>query len=159
MLKFVLVGCGRISSKHFESIEQIEKAEIVACCDIIEERAIQAAQKYQISAHFTDYKEMLSKIDCDGVIICTPSGLHPQMGIIAAKRKLHIITEKPMATNLIESDKLIQACDKNGVQLFDKYDHIIAMIVHPVICFIEAIIEDDYLTGVNMINQPEKWTL
>ncbi len=118
MQKFVLVGCGRISAKHFESIKQIEKAEIVACCDIIEERAVEAARKYQISAHFTDYEEMLSKVDCNGVIICTPSGLHPQMGILAAKHKRHVITEKPMGTTLKDCDKLIQACDDNGVQLF-----------------------------------------
>jgi UDP-N-acetyl-2-amino-2-deoxyglucuronate dehydrogenase len=118
MQKFALVGCGRISSKHFESIKEIEKAEIVACCDIIEERALSAAKEYQISAHFTDYEEMLSKIDCDVVILCTPSGLHSQMGILAAKHKLHVITEKPMATNLHDTDKLIKACDDNGVQLF-----------------------------------------
>ena len=36
MLKFALAGCGRIAGKHFESIKQIEEAEIVACCDVIE---------------------------------------------------------------------------------------------------------------------------
>jgi UDP-N-acetyl-2-amino-2-deoxyglucuronate dehydrogenase len=118
MLKFTLVGCGRISSKHFESIQQIDNVEIVACCDIIEERAIEAANNYQVSAHFTDYEEMLTKIECNGVIICTPSGLHPQMGILAAKRKLHVITEKPMATNHKDADNLIKTCDDYGVNLF-----------------------------------------
>lgn len=118
MQKFALVGCGRISTKHFESIQQINTAEIVACCDIIEERAKESARKYQISAYFTDYEKMLTETECDGVILCTPSGLHPQMGILAARHKRHIITEKPMGTNLKDADRLIKACDEHGVQLF-----------------------------------------
>jgi UDP-N-acetyl-2-amino-2-deoxyglucuronate dehydrogenase len=50
--------------------------------------------------------------------ICTPSGLHPQHGILAAERKIHVLTEKPMATKLNDADSLIQACDKNKVFLF-----------------------------------------
>jgi UDP-N-acetyl-2-amino-2-deoxyglucuronate dehydrogenase len=118
MVKFALVGCGRISSKHFESIKQIEQAQIVACCDVVEERAQKAAREYQIPAHFTSYNEMLDKTECDAVIICTPSGLHPKMGVKAAQHKLHVVTEKPMGTTLADSDKLIKACDDNDVQLF-----------------------------------------
>lgn len=118
MIRFALVGCGRISSKHFESISQIDEAKIVACCDIIAERAENAAQKHQIPTYFISYQDMLKKTESDAAIICTPSGMHPQMGIEAAQHKLHVITEKPMATNLRDSDKLINACDENGVNLF-----------------------------------------
>jgi UDP-N-acetyl-2-amino-2-deoxyglucuronate dehydrogenase len=52
------------------------------------------------------------------VAICTPSGMHPKQGIIAAKRGLHVICEKPMATRLEEADALVKACDDAGVHLF-----------------------------------------
>ncbi|MCK4956792.1 MAG: Gfo/Idh/MocA family oxidoreductase, partial [Candidatus Cloacimonetes bacterium] len=54
----------------------------------------------------------------DAVIICTPSGLHPGMGIEVARRKINVITEKPMAIDLQAADRLVKACDDNKVQLF-----------------------------------------
>jgi UDP-N-acetyl-2-amino-2-deoxyglucuronate dehydrogenase len=61
---------------------------------------------------------MLADVDCDAVTIATPSGLHPEHGILAARARKHVICEKPMAISLKAADELVQACDENGVQLF-----------------------------------------
>lgn len=55
MIKFALIGCGRISKNHFESISQIKEAEIITCCDILEERAVEASEKYKIKSYYTDF--------------------------------------------------------------------------------------------------------
>lgn len=117
-VKFGLVGCGRISKNHFKSIAEIPEAEIIACCDKIEERAIASAKEYSIKKHYKNYTEMLDNEELDGVLICTPSGLHPEMGIEAANRGFHVVTEKPMAISLKSADELVHACDKNDVHLF-----------------------------------------
>ncbi len=117
-LRFGLIGCGRISKNHFESVAQIPEASYVAVADIIPEKAEAAAKQYDVPNFYTDYQEMLEKEQLDAVTICTPSGLHPQCGIDVANNKIHVITEKPMAINIAGADKLIQACDKNNVQLF-----------------------------------------
>lgn len=117
-VKFGLIGCGRISSKHCEAIAQIEDAEIIACADIIEKRAHEAAKKYEINSFYKDYIKMMEKEDLDAVLICTPSGLHPRMGIEAAKRKINVVSEKPMAIDLKSADKLVRTCDENQVELF-----------------------------------------
>jgi UDP-N-acetyl-2-amino-2-deoxyglucuronate dehydrogenase len=117
-IKFGLVGCGRISAKHFEAVAQIEGATIVACCDIIPEKVRIAAEKYNIKDFFTDYHDMLNKASIDAILICTPSGLHPQMGISAAQKGIHVVSEKPMAINLKSADELVAACDENKVELF-----------------------------------------
>jgi len=117
-LRFGLIGCGRISKNHFEAVSQIEEAEFVACCDIIEDRAKEAAELYEIKSIYTDYKEMLKHEHLDAVAICTPSGLHPEIGIEVAKHKIHVITEKPMALKIQSADNLINACDANKVKLF-----------------------------------------
>lgn len=117
-IKFALVGCGRISSKHFQAIEQIEDAEIITCADIIEKRAKEASDKYHIKSYYKDYKKMLDNEDVNAVLICTPSGMHPSMGIESASRKIHVITEKPMAIDLKSADKLVNSCDENEVELF-----------------------------------------
>lgn len=118
MVKFGLIGCGRISANHFKAIEQIKNAEVIACCDVVVERAKQAAEEYSVKNYYTDYKEMIEKEQLDAAIICTPSGLHPEIGIDAANQGIHVITEKPMAITLESADALVKACDKNKVHLF-----------------------------------------
>lgn len=117
-LKLGLIGCGRISKNHFEAVQQISEADFTAVADIDRSRAEHAAEVYKIPALYTDYNEMLEKEKFDAVTICTPSGMHPQMGIDVANHKINVITEKPMAINIAAADQLINACDKNKVKLF-----------------------------------------
>ena len=117
-IKFGLIGCGRISKNHFEAIGQIEGAKIIACADIIKKRARESAEKYDVKNHYDDYTKMLNKEELDCVIICTPSGIHPKIGIDVAEQKINVVTEKPMGIDLKSVDKLVNACDDNGIQLF-----------------------------------------
>lgn len=118
MLNIALVGCGRISKNHFEAIKHFpETLNLVAVCDIIEERAKASGKEHGVD-WYTDYAEMLKREDIDIVSVCTPSGLHPAHGIMAAKAGCHVISEKPMGINLPSVDELIHTCDKEGVQLF-----------------------------------------
>lgn len=113
-----LIGCGRISKNHFEAIQKIPNVRILACCDILEDRAKEAAEKYNIPYWTTNYEELLKQEDINLVSICTPSGLHPEHGIMAARYGKHVLTEKPMGVELIDADNLIKACSDNGVKLF-----------------------------------------
>jgi len=116
-MRIGLVGCGRISKKHFEAIKKLSNADIVACCDIIEEKAKDAAKTYGIPYWTTNYEDLLKR-NLDLISICTPSGLHPQHGIMAANHGIHVLTEKPMGVSLEDADKLIKACAENNVNLF-----------------------------------------
>ena len=116
-VRLALVGCGRISRTHFDAIRDVEDLELVAVCDIVEERARDAGA-YNAVPWFTSYAKMLAGVDCDAVTIATPSGLHPEHGILAARARKHVICEKPMAISLKAADELVQACEENGVQLF-----------------------------------------
>jgi UDP-N-acetyl-2-amino-2-deoxyglucuronate dehydrogenase len=68
--------------------------------------------------YFTSYEKMLEEVQADVVTIATPSGLHAEQGVMAAKAGKHVVMEKPMAISLTGADALVQACDKAGVQLF-----------------------------------------
>jgi UDP-N-acetyl-2-amino-2-deoxyglucuronate dehydrogenase len=116
-IRLALVGCGRISERHFEVIAEHPALRLVAVCDVVAERAQTAADRHAVPS-FTSYPTMLAEVEADVVVICTPSGLHPRQGIMAAERGLHVITEKPMATRLDEADALVEACDRAGVHLF-----------------------------------------
>ncbi len=116
VIKFGLLGCGRISFKHFEAIDNLENAQLVAVCDKIAERAQEAGEKNNCD-FYTSYKEMLAREDIDVVVIATPSGVHPKHGIMAANAGKHVLTEKPMGTNYKLARELIDTCDQKGVQL------------------------------------------
>ena len=112
-----LVGCGRISKNHFDAIAKVDGLRLAAVCDVDEGRARAAGEQLGVR-WFTQYAELLAKTDADVVSICTPSGLHSQQGVAAAKAGKHVITEKPMSITLEQADALVQACDAAGVQLF-----------------------------------------
>jgi len=115
--KVALVGCGRISKNHFEAIDQIDGLELAAVSDADPERAKQAGTQWKVP-YFPSYERMLAETDADVVTIATPSGLHAEQGIAAARAGKHVVMEKPMAISLTGADALVQACDKAGVQLF-----------------------------------------
>lgn len=112
-----LVGCGRISRNHFEAIAQTDGLRLSAVCDVDAERA-RAAGEVQGVPSFTSIDEMLAAAPCELVAICTPSGLHPAQGVVAARAGKHVLSEKPMGTSLAAADELVEACDAAGVQLF-----------------------------------------
>lgn len=120
MYKFGLVGCGRISGKHVEALERLKErgiAELVACCDVVPEKAAAIATKCGCKA-YTDYSTMLTDSDCEIVSICTPSGIHPKQVIMGAKAGKHVISEKPAGTKLVDVDAAIDACDEAGTRYF-----------------------------------------
>ena len=89
-LKFALVGCGRIVKKHIEALRDIPKAELVAVCDIVPEKAEKAGKTAGVP-WYESYDEMLSAHpEVDVVNVLTPSGLHPKHVIdIVKKYKKH----------------------------------------------------------------------
>lgn len=115
--RVALVGCGRISRNHFDAFERIDALELAGVCDVVESRAREAGVQGGVP-WFTSYARMLDEVPCDVVAVCTPSGLHPQHGLLAAKAGKHVVCEKPMAINLTSADELVQGCDEAGVQLF-----------------------------------------
>jgi len=118
-VRFALLGCGRISGTHIEAIAaNRDRAVLVAVCDVIEERARLAAEKAGGVPYFTDYQKMLEAGGFDVVSICTPSGLHPEHGIMAAEAGYHVLSEKPIGISLEPVDRLVRTCDRTGRQLF-----------------------------------------
>jgi len=115
--RIALAGCGRISKNHFDAIEKIDGLDLVAVCDVDPARAEKAASERGVACYST-YEKMLKEANAEVITIATPSGLHTDQGIAAARAGKHVVMEKPMAISLTGADALVQACDKAGVQLF-----------------------------------------
>ncbi|MCB0355416.1 MAG: Gfo/Idh/MocA family oxidoreductase [Bdellovibrionales bacterium] len=117
-VKIALVGCGRISGRHFEAIlKHKDNCELVAVCDSDPGLLAEAAGNYNVEG-YSNLDELLKKSDADVVTLCTPSGLHPQQTIAVAQAGKHVVSEKPMATRWKDGKAMVEACDKAGVHLF-----------------------------------------
>ena len=124
-LKVGIIGCGGIANgKHLPALKQIEEVELVAFCDIIEERAVKANEEYADGKGkvFTDYHELL-KLDLDSVHVCTPNCSHCEITVEALNAGKHVMCEKPMAMNYAEAQKMIDAHDKSGKLLTIGYQN------------------------------------
>ncbi len=115
-IRFGLIGCGRVSPRHVQSIAELEGARLVAVADVIASRAERVAKEQRAEA-YTDYRRMLERNDIDVINICTPSGMHAPMTIEALQAGKHVIVEKPMALNLPDADRMIATARATGKKL------------------------------------------
>ncbi len=116
LVRIGLIGYGGIGGSHLRLWKRTEGAQVTAVCDVIAERAEMGAAEVEAAA-FTDLKELLKSGLCDAVDICTPSGLHATLGVLAAEHGLHVLSEKPLDLNVEYVDRLIRACDEHQVKL------------------------------------------
>jgi predicted dehydrogenase len=111
-LRVAIVGCGGISELHIRTYQNMPEVELVAGVDIKPERLKVMKEKFGFTHLFEDWKKMLKEIKPDAVDVCTPNGVHAPAVIDACNAGCHAFTEKPMAMNPAECEKMIAAADK-----------------------------------------------
>jgi predicted dehydrogenase len=111
-----MAGAGMIGTVHAEALDEIEGARLVAVAAAHEATGRKLAETHGAEWH-AEFGELLARTDVDVVILCTPSGLHPDQAVATAHAGKHVITEKPMATTLEGADRMIQVCGEAGVGL------------------------------------------
>ena len=112
--KSAIIGCGGISLTHIKALQAIEKSDIVAICDIKQDRLDKAASLCPDAVQYTDYKKLLDESDANIIHICTPHYLHAQMAIDSMLSGRDVYLEKPCAMNHDEAKKIIEVSDKTG---------------------------------------------
>jgi UDP-N-acetyl-2-amino-2-deoxyglucuronate dehydrogenase len=116
-VKFAIVGCGNIGSRHLAVVNAQQNAKISALCDIDSVKGKSLASLYGEIPFFSSFNEMIEKTDADVINICTPHGLHAPMAIKAADHGKHVLVEKPMALTSSEADDMIAAGERNNVRI------------------------------------------
>ena len=126
-LRVGIIGCGGIANgKHMPALAKYEKqCEMVAFCDIIEERAVKAAKDYgsEDAKSYVDYKELLKDESIDVVHVCTPNRYHYFNTIDALEAGKHVMCEKPMAKSYAEGCAMLEAAKRTGKKLTIGYQN------------------------------------
>jgi len=123
-LNIAVVGCGRVSYKHFEAIAELaDEVRLCAVCDIEPAKA-QAAGERHGAPWFTSCQEMLARHpEIDVINVLVPTGYHAQVVIELARYGKAIVVEKPMALTVADCEAMIQACQQHGAALFVVYQN------------------------------------
>ncbi|WP_182111238.1 MULTISPECIES: Gfo/Idh/MocA family protein [unclassified Actinotalea] len=115
-LRFALVGCGVIAPTHARALLDLRgHADLVVCSDAVPERARALAAEFGVRA--APYDEVLADPTIDAVTVCTPSGLHAEVGVPALLAGKHVIVEKPMDVSVEACDQLLAAQAVSGAAL------------------------------------------
>jgi predicted dehydrogenase len=116
-LRIGIVGTGGIAGAHAENLARLDgRARIVGACDIDAERVDAFQDKWDVAVGTTDLEELLDTVDLDILHLCSPPGLHKQQAVIALRRGVHVLSEKPPALSLAEIDEIGEAERAGGAQ-------------------------------------------
>jgi predicted dehydrogenase len=111
-----IIGTGSIAAKHALAIDELKDAELLAICHHNPVKAAAAQSVFGVTG-YSELDEFLSHPGLDIVCICTPSGVHLDPALAAARAGKHVMIEKPLEVTLGRIDRLIEACDFGGVKL------------------------------------------
>jgi UDP-N-acetyl-2-amino-2-deoxyglucuronate dehydrogenase len=117
MIKFAIIGCGRISQRHAGHI--INKGKLIACIDVIDEKAKSFGKDFNCKS-FSNFDLFFKYIKArvDVVSICTPNGLHFIHTTKSLLNGHHVLCEKPMALSSADAGEMIRIAESVNKRLF-----------------------------------------
>ncbi|MDQ0924946.1 UDP-N-acetyl-2-amino-2-deoxyglucuronate dehydrogenase [Pseudarthrobacter sp. W1I19] len=115
-IRAAVIGCGDVSTVHFEAVAKLDGAGLVAVCDPHPERLAAAAELYGVPG-FADHQSLLDAVRPDVVHICTPHNQHASIAADCLEQGVNVIVEKPLAHTLAEGRRLVDAASRGKAKI------------------------------------------
>ena len=115
-LSVALVGCGRISQVHFQTIAKEPRVKLVAVADTNPRAAKSAGDAFGLPS-FESMEELLKAASPDAVILCTPPNTHRALTESALSAGAHVLCEKPLTLCVDDATAMVQAAERAGRHL------------------------------------------
>lgn len=120
-VKVALSGLGSVSQRgvlpHLAQSDALEHVELVACCDVVAERAEQTAKVFGWKEWYTDYDEMIAKADVEAVLLAGPIPVHYPQAMTALRAGKHVYVQKAMTTTLAEANDVVGEAERRRLKL------------------------------------------
>ena len=116
MIKFAIVGCGRIAQRHAEHINKF--GTLAAVCDTDKVKADTLGKMYNTAIYYSIDELLKYEKEVDVVSVCSPNGLHASHSIMALKAGFHVLCEKPMAISVHDCGEMIKTAEHYNKRLF-----------------------------------------
>jgi len=156
-LRFAIIGCGRIAKRHADQI--IKLGNLAAVCDTNIEKCNSFALKYNTKPYYTIEDLLKNETDLSVISICTPNGLHSEHSILALKKGINVLCEKPLSITVTDGELMIRtALDANKKLFVVKQNR-----YNPPIVFLKKLIEENKLGKILSFqincfwNRPEEY--
>ena len=113
--KVALIGAGKWGSAYADILHQCHQAKLVGISDLNQNNTKPIAEKHGVSAYL-NYKEMLDKEKPEAVFVCTADWEHLDPCLEIIERNLHLFVEKPLAMNLSDAKKIVEAANSKNIK-------------------------------------------
>ena len=115
-VKVGLAGCGVVATAYYlPYLMKMDTVDLVAVCDRYQTRTSACKRLFGVKQEYLDYDEMLAKADLEAVFILTAPGTHVPFTLKALEKGLHVLIQKPMATNMGDARQIAAAVRKARV--------------------------------------------
>ena len=126
-LKVGIVGLRGIGNQHASCHMADELAELVAVCDVVKERADEAAEKHGVQSYGSVQEMLAAHPDLDIVDVCTGGdengGWHYQPTMEALTAGKHVLVEKPISNDINEAREMVALAQKQDLYLGCNLNH------------------------------------
>lgn len=122
-LDSAVVGAGKVSGVHLSGIQKNPRTNLVAVCDVDEDRAREAARQYDTNA-YTDVDDLLSSESLDWLHICTPVQTHFDIAKKGIAAGVPLLIEKPVTETAEEVETLARLSRENDVPITPVHNHL-----------------------------------
>src|SRR4051812_23505621 len=112
-LRTAVIGCGKVGHLHAAALRTVPESEFVAVCGRTPEKTAAFATQYGVKP-YTDVGAMIAGSGVEAVVVCTPHPEHAAATIAAARVGVHVLVEKPLASNLADCDAMLAAARAGG---------------------------------------------
>jgi phthalate 4,5-cis-dihydrodiol dehydrogenase len=146
-LRVGIAGLGIASSYTLPAFPSHRRTQVVAAADTRGEALARFAEEYE-GATFESVEALCASSEVDVVYVATPNFLHAEHAVLAAEHGKHVIVEKPMALSVAQCTAMIDAAERNGVQLVCGHTHSF----NPPIRRMRELIEGDELGPLTMMH-------
>src|SRR4051812_43623628 len=147
-----LIGSGFISAIHHEALRRLPGVEVIAVASPTPGNAARFAAERAIPHALTDARALFDLKAVDLVVLGLPNDLHCEAVVGAAEAGKHVVVEKPMAMNLAECDRMIEACQRAGVILGYAEELCFA----PKYVRLKQLVDEGALGKIHLVKQSEK---
>lgn len=116
-MKIAFAGAGYIINIHAKAARALADVELAAVVEKYPDRSAEFARKFRIKRIYETVDDLLKAGGVDALVIGTPNFLHASQAIAALEAGVHVLVEKPMAQDVRQAEKMIEASEKSGAKL------------------------------------------
>lgn len=119
MIRFGIIGTNWITEQFIDAAREVEDFTLTSVYSRTADTASAFAAKHGINHIFTNIEEMAASVEIDAVYIASPNSFHAAHAITCMNKGIHVLCEKPIASNAKELSQMIAAAKENGVLLME----------------------------------------